>query len=116
MGVFGTGELGDAEAERLGLELGPGFARKGRVIEDLGELESAADARVGLEGDRARVACGGVHLDAVGKAVGQTGSLDRVACVGLLADVDVDFAGGGVIRADDDGLKQVGGAGVQAVV
>ena len=119
MGVFRAGELGYAGGQGGGLELGAGLGGDGAVREDRGEGEGAVDAGGVLECDSAGIARdAGVHLDAVELAVREAGLLDGVAGVGLGADVDVDFAGGRVIRADDDSLEQVscarGGAVVRA--
>ena len=66
VGVLGAGELGHAQAGRLGLELGAGLGRDGRVGEDRSEREGSVDARGVLERDGAGVARdAGVHLDAV---------------------------------------------------
>ena len=116
VGVFGTGELGYAEAGRFSLELDAGLGADGRIREDLVECEGASDAGGVLEGDSARVAGRGGHLDAVGVTVREASLLDGVAEVSLGSDVDIDFARGGVIRADDNGLEEVGGARAYAVV
>ena len=117
VGVFRAGELGHAETERFGLELGAGLGRDGRIGEDRSEREGAVDAGGVLERDGAGIPRDtGVHLDAVELAVREAGSFDGVAGVGLSADIDVDFAGRGIVRADDDGLEEVGGARSRSIV
>ena len=117
MGVFRAGELSYAGGQRGGLELGAGLGGDGPIGENRGEGERAVDAGGVLERDGTGVARdAGVHLDAVELAVREAGLLNSVAGVGLGADVDVDFAGSRVIRADDDSLEQVGRARGRAVV
>ena len=116
MGVLRSGELGHAGGRRGGLEFCAGLGGDGGVGENRGEGEGAVDARGVLEGDGARVSDGRARLHAVDLAVRETRAFDGVAAVGLGADVDVDFARGGVVRADHDGLEEVGRSRGRAVV
>lgn len=116
--VLRSEKLGDAVLHRRDLEL---VTCPGRDVAERVELERGAGAVharkpvlhrcAGVRDPLVAAVCGGGAWDGhtEERAADEAGALERGAAALLLADVDVDLARRGVVKADHDGLPPAGG-------